>query len=58
MDFRVPEEQAFQHFTYLQRRGVPSKFLYFPDETHFVLKPQNSRLWYNTVFEWIEQFKK
>lgn len=58
MDFRVPEEQAFQHFTYLQRRGVPSKFLYFPDETHFVLKPQNSRLWYNTVFAWIEQFIK
>lgn len=58
MDFRVPEEQAFQHFTYLQRRGVPSKFLYFPEETHFVLKPQNSRLWYNTVFDWIEQFKK
>ena len=58
MDFRVPEEQGFQHFTYLQRRGVSSKFLYFPDETHFVLKPQNSRLWYNTVFDWIEQFKK
>ncbi len=57
-DFRVPEEQAFQHFTYLQRRGVPSKFLYFPDETHFVVKPQNSRLWYNTVFDWLEQFKK
>ena len=58
MDFRVSEEQAFQHFTYLQRRGVPSKFLYFPDETHFILKPQNSRLWYNTFFDWIEQFKK
>lgn len=58
MDFRVSEEQAFQQFTYLQRRGIPSKFLYFPDETHFVLKPQNSLLWYNTVFDWIEQFKK
>jgi len=57
-DFRVPEEQAFQQFTYLQRRGIPSKFLYFPDETHFVLKPQNSKLWYETVFDWFEQFKK
>ena len=57
-DYRVPEEQAFQQFTYLQRRGIPSKFLYFPDETHFVLKPQNSKLWYNTVFDWFDEFKK
>lgn len=52
MDFRVPEEQAFQLFTTLQRLGVESKFLYFPEESHFVTKPQNSRLWWNTIYDW------
>jgi dipeptidyl aminopeptidase/acylaminoacyl peptidase len=51
-DFRVPEEQAFQLFTSLQMLGVESKLLYFPDEYHFVTKPQNSRLWWNTIFDW------
>ncbi|MBV6445766.1 MAG: S9 family peptidase [Ignavibacteriales bacterium] len=54
-DFRVPEEQAFQLFTSLQRLGIESKFLYFPDETHFVAKPQNSRLWWLTVYDWFEK---
>lgn len=58
MDFRVPEEQAFQLFTSLQRRGIESKFLYFPTETHFVTKPQNARLWWSTVFEWFKQHQK
>ena len=57
-DFRIGEEQAFQLFTSLQRLGVESKFLYFPDETHFVTKPQNARLWWGTVFNWFEQYKK
>jgi dipeptidyl aminopeptidase/acylaminoacyl peptidase len=57
-DFRVVEEQAFQLFTSLQRLGVESKFLYFPDETHFVTKPQNSVLWWKTVFNWFEEHKK
>lgn len=57
-DFRVPEEQAFQLFTSLQRVGVKSKFLYFPDETHFVQKPQNARLWWNTVYDWFGQHYK
>ncbi len=57
-DFRVPEGQAMELFSSLQRKGVPSKFLYFPDESHFVTKPQNSRLWWNTVFEWFDQYKK
>jgi dipeptidyl aminopeptidase/acylaminoacyl peptidase len=51
-DFRLSEEQAFQLFTSLQRLGVKSKFLYFPDETHWVTKPQNAKLWWNTVFDW------
>ncbi|NJD21143.1 MAG: S9 family peptidase [Melioribacter sp.] len=58
LDFRVPESQAFELFTTLQRKNVPSKFLYFPDEFHFVTKPQNARLWWNTIFDWFEQYKK
>ncbi len=57
-DFRVPESQAFELFTSLQRMGVESKFLYFPDETHFVTKPQNSKLWWNTIFDWFNNHKK
>jgi dipeptidyl aminopeptidase/acylaminoacyl peptidase len=57
-DFRVTEDQAFQLFTSLQVLGVDSKFLYFPDETHFVAKPQNSRLWWKTVFDWFNKYYK
>jgi dipeptidyl aminopeptidase/acylaminoacyl peptidase len=57
-DFRVPEEQGFQLFTSLQMLGVESKFLYFPDEFHFVTKPQDARLWWNTVFDWFGNHKK
>lgn len=57
-DFRVSEEQAFQLFTSLQRLGVDSKFLYFPDETHFVAKPLNAKLWWATVLDWFRKYKK
>ena len=57
-DFRVPEGQAFQLFSALQRRGIPSKLLYFPDEGHWVLKPQNSQLWYKTVLGWLDEHVK
>jgi len=57
-DFRVPEEQAFQLFTSLKRLGVESKFLYFPDETHFVAKPLNAKLWWTTVLDWFRKFRK
>ncbi len=57
-DYRVPEEQAFQLFSSLQRLGVESKLLYFPDEFHFVIKPQDARFWWNSVFEWFDQHKK
>lgn len=56
LDFRVPTGQAFQIFTALQRRGIPSKMLYFPDEGHWVNKPQNSQLWYKTVLEWLDHY--
>jgi dipeptidyl aminopeptidase/acylaminoacyl peptidase len=57
-DFRVSEEQAFQLFTTLKRLGVDSKFLYFPDETHFIAKPLNARLWWSTVLDWFRNYKK
>jgi dipeptidyl aminopeptidase/acylaminoacyl peptidase len=57
-DFRVDVSEGFQLFTALQRHGVKSKMLYFPDEGHFVTKPQNAELWYNTVLDWIDEYTK
>jgi dipeptidyl aminopeptidase/acylaminoacyl peptidase len=56
MDFRIPEEQGIATFTALQRKGVPSQFLYFPKENHWVLKPQNSVQWYGTVIDWLRRW--
>jgi len=58
LDFRVPIGQGQSLFTTLQRKGVPSKLLYFPDEGHWVLKPQNSELWHRTVFDWLADYLK
>jgi dipeptidyl aminopeptidase/acylaminoacyl peptidase len=55
-DFRVPYTQGLQLFTALQWQKVPSKLLLFPDEGHWVLKPQNSLLWYQTVLDWLKQW--
>jgi dipeptidyl aminopeptidase/acylaminoacyl peptidase len=57
-DYRVDVSEGFQLFTTLQMEGVPSKMLYFPDEGHWVLKPQNSQLWYKTVNDWVDQWTK
>jgi len=56
LDYRLDVSEGFQLFTTLQRLGVPSKMLYFPDEGHWVLKPQNSQLWYRTVNDWVDQW--
>lgn len=53
-DFRVDVSEGFQAFTALKLRGVPAKFLYFPDEGHFVLKPRNRRVWWGTVLDWFD----
>ena len=58
LDYRLDVSEGFQLFTTLQRLKIPSKMLYFPDEGHFVLKPQNSQLWYNTVNGWVQQWTK
>jgi dipeptidyl aminopeptidase/acylaminoacyl peptidase len=55
-DYRIDVSQAFDLFTTLQVLKVPSKMLYFPDEGHWVLKPQNSQLWYKTVNDWVDQW--
>jgi acylaminoacyl-peptidase len=55
-DYRIPLEQALGAFTALQRKGVPSRFLYFPDENHFVQKPHNSLQWHQTVEAWLDRW--
>ena len=57
-DYRLDVSQGFDLFTTLQVLKVPSKMLYFPDEGHWVLKPQNSQLWYKTVNDWVDQWCK
>ncbi len=54
-DFRVPIDQSLSTFTALQRKGIDSQLLYFPDENHWVLKPQNSVLWHDTVHAWMKK---
>jgi dipeptidyl aminopeptidase/acylaminoacyl peptidase len=58
LDLRVPVNNGFELFNILQNRGVPSKLVYFPDENHWVLKPQNSIFWYATVRDWLERYAK
>jgi dipeptidyl aminopeptidase/acylaminoacyl peptidase len=58
LDYRVPYTEGLQMFTALQRQGVESKLLVYPDEGHWVLKPQNSELWYNTVLGWFDAHLK
>ncbi len=55
-DYRIPESQGLATFTALQRQGIPSRFLYFPDENHWVLKPSNSVLWHDTVIGWLDRW--
>lgn len=56
LDYRIPVEQGLGAFTALQRKGVPSKFLYFPNENHWVLKAQNSVQWHKEVLDWLDQW--
>ncbi len=58
LDYRVPIGEGLQLFTAAQRMGVDSKLLVFPDEGHWVLKPQNSQLWYHTVLDWLDKYLK
>ena len=58
LDYRIPEAQALATFNALQRRNIPSQFLFFPDENHWVLKPANSIQWYDTVLAWLGRWTR
>ena len=58
LDYRVVDTQGMSTFTALQRKGIPSRFLYFPDENHWVLKPQNTKLWHEEVLAWIDKWTR
>ena len=57
-DFRIPYSESLQAFNAAQMMGIPSKLLYFPDESHWVTKPQNSILWQREFFGWLDQWLK
>jgi dipeptidyl aminopeptidase/acylaminoacyl peptidase len=58
LDFRVPDAQGLGMFTSLQRRGVPSRYVWFPDEGHWILQAQNRVVWWNEVFAWFDKYLK
>lgn len=58
LDYRVDLSEGYQAFTAAKRMGVPTKFLYFPDEGHWVLRPRNRRIWWGTVLDWLEAYLK
>jgi len=58
LDFRVPIGEGLQLFTALQRQGVPSRMVYFPDEGHWINKPANAALWYNEFLKWMDRWVK
>ena len=58
LDFRVPDAQGLGMFTALQRRGVPSRYVFFPDEGHWILKPANRVVWWGEILGWLEKYLK
>jgi dipeptidyl aminopeptidase/acylaminoacyl peptidase len=56
LDYRVPYTQSLEFFTAMQRQNVPSKLMVYPDEGHWILKPQNSRLWYKSFSDWLAAY--
>ena len=56
LDYRVPATQALQYYDTLKAKSVPARLVYFPDENHWILKPQNSRLWYREFFDWVARY--
>jgi dipeptidyl aminopeptidase/acylaminoacyl peptidase len=56
LDFRVSYTQSLEFFTALQRQSVPSRLIVFPDEGHWILKPENSAYWYQEVLGWIKKY--
>lgn len=55
-DFRVPLTHGLEYYNTLRQKGVPTRLVYFPDENHWILKPQNSKLWHREVFAWLDKY--
>jgi dipeptidyl aminopeptidase/acylaminoacyl peptidase len=55
LDYRVPDAQGLMYYSTLKTLNVPARLVFFPDENHWILKPQNSRLWYREYFAWLEK---
>ncbi len=55
LDYRVPDSQGLAYYNSLKAKGVPARLVFFPDENHWILKPQNSRLWYREFFAWLKR---
>ena len=55
-DYRVPVTQGFEYYSTLRIKGVPTRLVYFPDENHWILKPQNARLWHREFFAWLDKY--
>ena len=58
LDYRVPDSQGLAYYNTLKAKGVPTRLVFFPDENHWILKPQNSRLWHREFFAWLARFVK
>ena len=56
LDYRVPDAQGLAYYNTLKAREIPARLVFFPDENHWILKPQNSRLWYREFFDWLRRF--
>jgi dipeptidyl aminopeptidase/acylaminoacyl peptidase len=56
LDYRVPDSQGLAYYNTLKAKGVDSRLVFFPDENHWILKPQNSRLWYREFFAWLGRY--
>ena len=55
LDYRVPDQQGLAYYSTLKSMGVPTRLVFFPDENHWILKPQNARLWYAEYFAWLRR---
>ena len=58
LDYRVPDAQGLAYYNTLKAKGVPARLVFFPDENHWILKPQNSRLWYREFEAWLKRFAR
>ena len=55
-NYRLPDQQGLAYYSTLKSLGVPARLVFFPDENHWILKPQNSRLWFSEYFAWLKRY--